>query len=82
MKLYEFGKKSTPDLMVMMIFKQKNKKNNMKKLIAILMLAVTVTACSNNQTTTTETMGEPVDSTLSQDTVGGGSVDTTAAVAQ
>ncbi len=53
----------------------------MKKLIAILMLAVTVTACSNNQTTTTETMGEPVDSTLSQDTVGGGSVDTTAAVA-
>jgi PBP1b-binding outer membrane lipoprotein LpoB len=42
----------------------------MKKLIAILMLAVTITACSNNQTTTTETMGEPVDSTLSQDTVG------------
>ena len=54
----------------------------MKKLITILMLAVTVTACSNNQTTTTETMGEPVDSTLSQDTVGGGSVDTTTAVAQ
>lgn len=63
--------------MVMMIFKQKTKKNNMKKLIAILMLAVTVTACSW-PTTTTETMGEPVDSTLSQDTVGGGSVDTTA----
>jgi len=53
----------------------------MKKLIAILMLAVTVTACSW-PTTTTETMGEPVDSTLSQDTVGGGSVDTTTAVAQ
>jgi len=54
----------------------------MKKLIAILMLAVTVMACSNNQTTTTETTGEPVDSTLFQDTVElGGGVDT-AAVAQ
>jgi PBP1b-binding outer membrane lipoprotein LpoB len=70
--------------MVMMIFKQKTKKNNMKKLIAILMLAVTVTACSwpTIETPTTEPTTESVDS-LYQDTVDlGGSVDTTAAVAQ
>jgi len=48
----------------------------------MLVCAMMATACSTNETTTTETMGESVDSTFSQDTVGGESVDTTATVAQ
>ena len=61
-----------------------NLKNKVMKNMFALMLvcAMMVTACSTNESTTTETTGEPVDSTLFQDTVElGGGVDT-AAVAQ
>jgi hypothetical protein len=55
----------------------------MKNMFALMLVcAMMATACSTNETTTTETMGESVDSTFSQDTVGGESVDTTATVAQ
>ena len=61
-----------------------NLKNKVMKNMFALMLvcAMMVTACSTNETPTTEPTTESVDS-LYQDTVDlGGSVDTTAAVAQ
>jgi len=61
-----------------------NLKNKVMKNMFALMLvcAMMVTACSTNETPTTEPTTESVDS-LYQDTVElGGSVDTTAAVAQ
>ena len=71
-------------LFVYLIMFNNLKKTKIMKNMFALMLVCTMmaTACSTNETTTTETMGEPVDSTFSQDTVGGESVDTTAAVAQ
>ena len=55
----------------------------MKNMFALMLVCtMIVTACSTNETITTETMGEPVDSTFSQDTVGGESVDTTGTVVQ